>query len=85
MEINVPKNAAALKVQHLTVQIPWSEPHFTSASVQVPRGLSHAMRGFHVLFHAMTRRGRQESWRLGHHADDQVETSLMRLAWVRPK
>jgi tRNA(Ile)-lysidine synthetase-like protein len=74
------KNSAALKVQHLTVQIPWSEPPFPPRPSDTGsfEGIARDAR-FHVLFHAMTRVGVRKL-AFGHHADDQVETSLMRLA-----
>jgi tRNA(Ile)-lysidine synthase TilS/MesJ len=74
------KNASSLKVEHLTVPIPWSEPPFPPrpADDSAFEGIAREAR-FHVLFNAMTRMD-AKTLAFGHHADDQVETSLMRLS-----
>src|ERR1700729_2186003 len=50
------KNASSLKVEHLTVPIPWSEPPFPPrpADDSAFEGIAREA-GFHVLFNAMTR------------------------------
>lgn len=74
------KIAASLNIQHLTAPIPWSTspfpplPSSTSAFENVARDAR-----YHILFDSMTRLN-TKTLAFGHHADDQVETSLMRLA-----
>lgn len=74
------KSAASLKVPHKKETIPWSEPPFPPR----PTGsndfenIARDAR-FHVLFNLMIQTG-APNVAFGHHADDQVETSLMRLA-----
>ncbi|KAF7967316.1 hypothetical protein HWV62_39662 [Athelia sp. TMB] len=74
------KNARILGVQHLTSSIPWGEPPFpplpsgSRAFEEVARDAR-----YHLLFQAMTQMG-TDTLAFGHHADDQVETALMRLA-----
>jgi tRNA(Ile)-lysidine synthase TilS/MesJ len=73
------KNASSLKVEHFSIPIPWSEPPFPpEPSPTAFEGIAREAR-FHVLFDAITRMG-AKTLAFGHHADDQVETSLMRLA-----
>jgi tRNA(Ile)-lysidine synthase len=74
------KNAFSLKVRHITVPIPWSEPPFPRRPSDV-RNFENLARDarFHILFRAMTRMS-AKTLAFGHHIDDQVETSLMRLA-----
>ena len=74
------KNAKMLGVQHLTSSIPWGEPPFpplpsgSRAFEEVARDAR-----YHLLFQAMTQMS-TNTLAFGHHADDQVETALMRLA-----
>ena len=74
------KNAISLKVKHITVPIPWSEPPFPPRPSNM-RSVENIARDarFHILFHAMTCMS-VKTLAFGHHIDDQVETSLMRLA-----
>ncbi|KII89083.1 hypothetical protein PLICRDRAFT_40724 [Plicaturopsis crispa FD-325 SS-3] len=74
------KMAGTLGIQHLTAAIPWGEaplPPRPSGSVPF-EGIAREAR-YSVLFKGMERFG-ASSIAFGHHADDQVETSLMRLA-----
>lgn len=74
------KTASFFGAPHLTVPIPWGEAPFpprpsdTGAFEKIARDAR-----YHVLFDAMTRMG-VKTLAFGHHVDDQVETSLMRLA-----
>ena len=74
------KNASSLKVKHLTIPIPWSEPPFPPrpSDMEPSENIARDAR-YHLLFHAMTRMS-VKTLAFGHHVDDQVETSLMRLA-----
>lgn len=74
------KYASSLDVKHLTIPIPWSEPPFPPrpSDGEAIENIARDAR-FYVLFNAMTRMG-VKTLAFGHHADDQVETSLMRLA-----
>ncbi|KAF7363925.1 ATP-bind-3 domain-containing protein [Mycena sanguinolenta] len=72
--------AQALGIEHFSVKIPWSEPPFP----EKPRpGQAFEEVGrrsrYHILFQIMKQAG-ADTLALGHHGDDQVETSLMRLA-----
>lgn len=73
-------NAAAMGVEHLTLDIPWGTPPFSAKPVagQPMEQIGREAR-YHVIFDGMARTG-AHSVAFGHHADDQVETSLMRLA-----
>lgn len=73
-------NAAAMGVEHLTLDIPWGTPPFSAKPVagQPMEQVAREAR-YHVIFDGMVRTG-AHSVAFGHHADDQVETSLMRLA-----
>jgi tRNA(Ile)-lysidine synthase len=67
-------------VQHITTGISWSHPPFPPipAKGQAFENTARHAR-YHVLFDAMTRVGAQ-AIAFGHHADDQVETAIMRIA-----
>ena len=73
------RTAASLDIDHITTSIPWSEPPFPPrpARGEPFEGIARDAR-YHVLFHNMTRVGASVV-AFGHHADDQLETSLMRL------
>ncbi|KAG2146892.1 PP-loop family-domain-containing protein [Suillus bovinus] len=73
-------NAAAMGIEHLTLDIPWGTPPFSDKPVasQSMEQVAREAR-YHVIFDGMARTG-AHSVAFGHHADDQVETSLMRLA-----
>ncbi|KAG1756314.1 PP-loop family-domain-containing protein [Suillus paluster] len=73
-------NAEAMGVEHLTLDIPWGTPPFSAKPVagQPVEQVAREAR-YHVVFNGMTHTG-AHSVAFGHHADDQVETSLMRLA-----
>lgn len=74
------KNASSLNIEHITAPIPWSEPPFPPrpSDKGAFENIARDAR-FHVLFELMKRMG-IKTLAFGHHADDQVETSLMRLA-----
>jgi tRNA(Ile)-lysidine synthase len=74
------KVAESMGVQHVTAAIPWSQPPFPplpTSGEAFENTARHAR--YHVLFEAMTRVG-AKAIAFGHHADDQVETALMRIA-----
>lgn len=73
------KNASLLGVRHLTLKIPWNQPPFQN-SVENARRLELKARNarYRILFDAMTE-AKASQIVFGHHADDQVETALMRL------
>ncbi|OJA15751.1 hypothetical protein AZE42_05260 [Rhizopogon vesiculosus] len=73
-------NAKSMGIEHLTLDIPWGTPPFSAKPVtgQPVEQIAREAR-YHVVFDGMTRTG-AHSVAFGHHADDQVETSLMRLA-----
>lgn len=73
-------NAKAMGIEHLTLDIPWDTSPFPPKPVagQPVERVAREAR-YHVIFDAMMRTGAR-SVAFGHHADDQVETSLMRLA-----
>jgi tRNA(Ile)-lysidine synthase len=74
------ESATSMGVEHLTSVIPWSQPPFPDRPVDAGSFESIARTArYHVLFAAMSRMGAKVI-AFGHHADDQVETSLMRLA-----
>ncbi|KAH9928218.1 PP-loop family-domain-containing protein [Fomitopsis serialis] len=73
------RNARALDVEHLVFTVPWSKPpypNFPHAASTESLARSARMRAF---FDLMTREG-ATVLALGHHADDQVETVIMRAA-----
>ena len=73
------KTAATLGVPHITTRIPWSVPPFPAMpSKDEPFERIAREARYHVLFHDMLRVG-APILALGHHANDQAETSLMRL------
>jgi tRNA(Ile)-lysidine synthase len=73
------KTAQSLRVDYVTKPVLWSTPPFPQkpAENQAFEKIAREARQ-HVLFDIMTRIG-AKVLALGHHADDQVETSLMRL------
>ncbi|KAL0946570.1 hypothetical protein HGRIS_012773 [Hohenbuehelia grisea] len=74
------KIARSLNVPHLTMRIPWGEPPFPPLPVgdEPIENIARAAR-YRVKFDAMTQCS-ASALAMGHHADDQVETSLMRIA-----
>lgn len=71
-------NAAALGVPHLTVHIPWGVPPFPPVPTTSLERTARDAR-YNVLFDAITR-ARVSFLALAHHADDQLETAIIRLA-----
>jgi len=71
--------AKSLGVEHATLKLPWGQNTFhpKPGPNEKIEGIARAMR-YKVLFKYMKMRG-ATAVALGHHADDQVETMLMRL------
>lgn len=73
-------NAASMGIPHRTLHIPWGRAPFPNRPVpSTPFENIARQARYNVLFRGMTYSG-ASILALGHHADDQVETSLMRLA-----
>jgi tRNA(Ile)-lysidine synthase len=72
--------ATSMGVKHRTFSVPWSKPPFPEnpSSLGSLEEIARNAR-FRVLFEAMTQI-KANIIAFGHHADDQVETSLMRIA-----
>jgi tRNA(Ile)-lysidine synthase len=73
------KVAQAMGVEHLTYKAPWSDPPFPPrpAPGQAFENTARIVR-YHGLFQSMTR-SKTNVIAFGHHSDDQIETSLIRL------
>jgi len=73
------KVAQAMGVEHLTYKIPWSESPFPPRPLlgQAFENTARTAR-YHGLFQSMMRTN-VNVIAFGHHSDDQIETSLMRL------
>jgi len=80
MAAQAASNAMSLGVQHYTIQIPWGKSLFPP---RPPLGAALENRArearYHAIFNGMSQAGAPVV-AFGHHADDQVETALMRLA-----
>ncbi|KAJ7685620.1 PP-loop family-domain-containing protein [Mycena polygramma] len=74
------KQAAAMKIPHLTSSIPWGEPPFPQRpeTGESYEGIARKAR-YHLMFQAMSKAGARVL-AVGHQGDDQVETSLMRIS-----
>ncbi|KAF5381012.1 hypothetical protein D9615_004139 [Tricholomella constricta] len=73
--------AQSLGVQHITSKVPWSQSPFPPRPVEGEPFESIARTArYRSLFQSMTRKNLRVL-AFGHHADDQVETSLIRLSW----
>lgn len=72
--------AKSLQVPHMTLRIPWSTPPFPPLpdKDRAFEALARQAR-YQLLFDAMQRE-KASVIAFGHHADDQVETSLLRIA-----
>jgi len=72
--------AASLRTEHVTAKIPWSSPPYVpKPNAGVPLESVARDARYSVLFETMNSVG-AEAIAFGHHADDQVETFLMRIA-----
>ena len=73
------QTATKFDVEHLTISIPWSEPPYPIRPTGSKdfENIARSAR-FHALFQGMTQMA-VSTIAFGHHADDQVETCLMRL------
>ncbi|KAJ7024283.1 PP-loop family-domain-containing protein [Mycena alexandri] len=71
--------AKAMGIRHIGSTVPWSQPPFPDRPQpgQAFEEIARQVR-YHQLFQSMNEAG-AEVLALGHHGDDQVETSLMRL------
>lgn len=72
-------NARSLGVPHHTAHIPWGVPPFPPVPTAGPIERTARDARYSVLFDAITR-ARVPLLALAHHADDQLETAIMRLA-----
>ena len=68
-------------VEHVTTKVPWSIPPFPRRPVPGVEAFENTARlvRYEVLFRCMNSVPPANVIALGHHADDQVETSLMRF------
>ncbi|KAJ7264985.1 PP-loop family-domain-containing protein [Mycena haematopus] len=72
--------AQSLGIEHFSAKIPWSEPPFPEKPQPGDAFEELGRRSrYHILFQAMKQTG-ADILALGHHGDDQVETSLIRLS-----
>ncbi|KDQ61140.1 hypothetical protein JAAARDRAFT_67527 [Jaapia argillacea MUCL 33604] len=69
--------AKSLGVEHLTQKIVWSQPPFPAKPTEAFESIARDAR-YHSIFQAMSSVG-ANAVAFGHHADDQVETALIRL------
>lgn len=70
----------SLGVENISVSIPWSHPPFPAAPGPGSASEEIARRArYHLMFDQMRRHG-CDGLVMGHHADDQVETLLMRIS-----
>ncbi|KAJ3841102.1 PP-loop family-domain-containing protein, partial [Lentinula raphanica] len=70
--------ASSLGVEHHVLKIPWSKDGFPELPTEGPVEHNARIARYRVLFDGMTK-ANASVLALGHHADDQVETSLMRI------
>lgn len=72
--------ARKLNVPHITTAIPWSNPPFPPSPTSGAKlELTARQSRYHLILDAMQTNG-ANTIAFGHHADDQVETLLMRMA-----
>lgn len=79
MALTAADNARTLGIPHHVAHIPWGVPPFPPLPTTGPVERAARDARYHLLFHAITR-ARASFLALGHHADDQVETAILRLA-----
>ncbi|TFK54674.1 hypothetical protein OE88DRAFT_1623776 [Heliocybe sulcata] len=72
------RTSASLGVEHVTRKISWSQPPFPSKPIRSFEKTARDAR-YHLLFDAMTE-VECKTIAFGHHADDQIETALLRMA-----
>ena len=72
-------NADILGIPHHAVHIPWGVPPFPPIPTTGPLERTARDARYNILFDAITR-ARVSLLALGHHADDQLETAILRLA-----
>ncbi|KAG8217660.1 PP-loop family-domain-containing protein [Butyriboletus roseoflavus] len=72
-------NANSLGIPHHTAHIPWGVHPFPPVPTTGPVERTARDARYNLLFHAVTR-ARAPLLALAHHADDQLETAIMRLA-----
>ena len=73
------KFAESLGVEHLTTKIPWGEGVYPPKPTLQDKSELLARDARYAAFFAGMRDARVSTLALAHHADDQVETMLMRL------
>ncbi|KAJ4469088.1 PP-loop family-domain-containing protein [Lentinula edodes] len=71
-------NAKSIGIEHHVLKVPWSKDGFPKLPTEGPLEHSARLARYRVLFDGMTQ-ANASILALGHHADDQVETSLMRI------
>ncbi|KAF9068298.1 PP-loop family-domain-containing protein [Rhodocollybia butyracea] len=71
------ENVKSMGIEHHVLKIPWSEDGFPEKPSTAFEGDARIAR-FRILFDAMTK-ANATVLALGHHEDDQVETSIMRI------
>ncbi|KAL4077258.1 PP-loop family-domain-containing protein [Scleroderma yunnanense] len=80
MALQAAANAISLGIQHHTLRIPWGKAPFPPRPLPGTALENHAREArYHIIFNGMSQAG-VPVVAFGHHADDQVETALMRLA-----
>ncbi|KAI9571396.1 PP-loop family-domain-containing protein [Boletus coccyginus] len=79
MAVIAAENADLLGVPHHVAHIPWGVPPFPPRPTTGPVERTARDARYHLLFRALSS-ARVPLLALGHHADDQLETAIMRLA-----
>ncbi|KZT26616.1 hypothetical protein NEOLEDRAFT_1155713 [Neolentinus lepideus HHB14362 ss-1] len=72
------RTSTSLGIEHVTAAIPWSHPPFPHKPSRSFEKIARTAR-YHLLFNAMSEVG-STAIAFGHHADDQIETALLRSA-----
>ena len=79
MALTAADNARALGITHHVAHIPWGVPPFPPLPTSGPVERTARDARYSLLFRAITQ-ARAPLLALGHHADDQLETAIMRIA-----